>query len=91
MLKDQRSVGEIFTRGNLPLFEKLADLGTARIPVPVIFLRGNIPRIFRLIFNLELVNPRNRILGLRALGSQFNRSHKSRQQRVKQASGFSYR
>jgi len=46
MLKDQCSVGEIFTRGNLPLFEKLADLRTARIAMAVIFLRGNISRIF---------------------------------------------
>lgn len=63
MLKDQRGVGEVLARGKLPLVKKLADLRTARIPMPVIFRRRNIPWIFRLIFNLELMDSRNRSRG----------------------------
>jgi hypothetical protein len=43
LLKDQHSVGVIFTRGNLSLFEKLANLRTARIAMPVILLREIFP------------------------------------------------
>jgi hypothetical protein len=75
MLKDKRSVGEVLARGKLPLFKKLADLRTTRIAMPVIFLRRNIPRIFRLIFNFELVDSRNRSGGWSgALRGQSDRS-----------------
>jgi hypothetical protein len=75
MLKDECSVGEVFARDKLPLFQKLADLRTARIPMLVIFRRRNIPGIFRLIFNLELMDSRNRSRGRSgALRRQCDRS-----------------
>ncbi len=45
MLKDQRSVGEVFSRGKLSLFKKLADFRTARISMRILFLGRNIPGI----------------------------------------------